>query len=80
MASEATTVMSLIPDSPLRTAIMLLVVAAVVLIVVKPDFMYDRENRFKSFGTGPDQTLMPFWLSITLVGLFGYYLSSALSD
>ena len=80
MATTATGIFGLIPDSPLRTAVFLLLVGAVVLPVMKPDFMYDQQDRFKPFGTGPHQTLMPFWLAITLLGLVGYYLSFALAD
>ena len=71
---------NVMPDSPLKTAVLMLVVAAVVFTVIKPDFMYDREGNFESFGTGPKQTLMPFWLAITLAGLVGYYLSFAAAE
>lgn len=81
MATEATTILtSLISDSPLRKAIMLLLVASVVLIVIKPDIMYDERDQFRTFGTGQEQSLMPFWLAITLVGLVGYYLTLAMDD
>ncbi len=80
MATEATTMMSLMPESPLRTAIFLLIVSAVVFTIVKPDFMYEKNGDiFRAFGTGPDQTLMPFWLAVTLVGLVGYYLAFTIS-
>ena len=75
-----TTVLSLFPESPFRTAVILLIVGAIVLTVIKPDFMYNNKDEFRAFGTGPDQTLMPFWLAVTLIGLVGYYLAFAISD
>ena len=32
----------------------------------KPSFMFDKQGNFKSFGTGPDKTIYPFWL-VTIV-------------
>lgn len=73
-------VATLVPDSPLRMSIFMLLVGAVLLMVIKPDFMYDEEDRFLPFGTGPGQTLMPFWLAVTLIGIVGYYLSFAINQ
>ena len=28
----------------------------------KPRFMFDNNNNFKAFGTGPDKTIYPFYL------------------
>lgn len=72
------TLVSLMPDSPLRTAICLLAIGAVTLLIIKPDVMFDERGGFKQFGTGNDETLLPFWMAITLIGLIGYYLSFAM--
>ena len=74
-------VATLVPESPLRMSIFMLLVGAVLLMVIKPDFMYgDDDDRFLPFGTGPGQTLMPFWLAVTLIGVVGYYLSFAINQ
>ena len=78
MASLASDLLKALPDSPQRNAQLLLLATAFLLLVWKPSFAFDAEGRFKPFGTGPGDTIMPFWLAILLVGLFGYYLAFGL--
>jgi len=72
MTTEAMAAMKLVPDPALRTGIFLLIVSSIVLMVLKPNFMYDEGGGYRSFGTRKNQTLFPFWLSITTVGFLGY--------
>ena len=34
--------------------------------------MFDNNNNFKAFGTGPDKTIYPFWLVTTSISLIIY--------
>ena len=38
----------------------------------KPPFMFDESGNFKSFGTGPNKTIFPFWLVTTLLSILVY--------
>ena len=38
----------------------------------KPKFMFDDNNNFKAFGTGPNKTIYPFWLVTTAISLIIY--------
>ena len=38
----------------------------------KPNFMFDNNGNFKSFGTGPIKTIYPFWLVTTAASLTVY--------
>ena len=35
--------------------------------------MFDESGNFKTFGLGKDETVFPYWLVTTLIGLSSYY-------
>jgi len=35
--------------------------------------MFDENNNFKSFGLGSEETIFPFWLVSSLIGISCYY-------
>ena len=41
---------------------------------LKHESMFDDESNFKTFGLHKDETVFPFWLVTTVIGLFSYYL------
>ena len=36
--------------------------------------MFDEEGNFKCFGLNKNETIFPFWLVTTMIGLFTYYI------
>ena len=59
--------------NPKWAAIILLLGMALFLMAIRPASMFDEETgQFRNFGCLPGQTLLPFWLAITLVGILGY--------
>jgi len=43
-----------------------------VLYMHKHPIMFDKEGNFKCFGLNKDETVFPYWLVVTIVGLFIY--------
>ena len=41
---------------------------------IKHPKMFTKEGDFKAFGLDKDETIIPFWLATTLVGITSYYL------
>ena len=56
----------------LKIAIISVVLSALVLHETKPDIFYDKSGEFKSFGLNSDQTILPIWLALTIIGFFVY--------
>ncbi len=44
------------------------------LYQIKHPKMFDETGEFKNFGLNENETITPFWLITTLVGLSSYYL------
>lgn len=58
--------MSATIDKILYTSVIIYVVIMIVIIVMKPNFLYDKENKkFKQFGTNKNETIVP----IHIIGL-----------
>ena len=36
--------------------------------------MFDENNKFKQFGINENQTIFPYWLVISIIGLTSYYI------
>ena len=45
-----------------------------ILYQTKHEKMFDKQGNFKCFGLNKDETVFPFWLVTTMIGLFAYYL------
>ena len=41
---------------------------------IKHPMMFNEDGSFKELGLNDDQTLLPFWIATTLVGIGSYYL------
>ena len=61
-------------DEILFTALMIYLVSCYILYTLKHPKMFDKDGNFKSFGLHKDETVFPFWLVTTIIGLFSYYL------
>lgn len=48
--------------------------ACYILYQTKHEKMFDKQGNFKCFGLNKDETVFPFWLVTTMIGLFAYYL------
>ena len=61
-------------DESLFTALMIYLVGCYILYTLKHPKMFDEDGNFRSFGLHKDETVFPFWLVTTIIGLFSYYL------
>lgn len=65
----------LITNTRLQIAFFVYIVLVGLLIVLKPDYLFDEEGKLKHFGTGSKKkTVVPFWLIIFLLAIFSYYI------
>tara|TARA_B100000686_G_C16569349_1_gene852049 strand:- start:62 stop:283 length:222 start_codon:yes stop_codon:yes gene_type:complete len=60
-------------DSNLVLAIIIYLCACYILFNYKHSKMFDENGDFKSFGLNKDETVFPYWLVTTLIGLSSYY-------
>ena len=68
------------PYSPAVNAIIIYIILMTILIIIKPDFLYDHQNnKFREFGDGPGQT----YFTILVTGIFAsiiiYYIFSSIA-
>ena len=63
------------PETPLFNTVIFYIMVVTILLIVKPDFMWDQETgRFKSFGFGQGQTLASFATTAIGMGVMLYAL------
>ena len=60
-------------DSNLVLAIIIYLGSCYVLYNYKHKKMFDENGNFKSFGLNNDETVSPYWLVTSLIGLISYY-------
>ena len=61
-------------DSNLVYAIGIYLASCYCLYSLKHESMFDERGDFKTFGLHKNETVFPFWLVTTMIGLFSYYL------
>ena len=49
-------------------------ISCYILYTLKHPKMFDEEGNFKCFGLNKNETIFPFWLVTTMIGLFTYYI------
>ena len=59
-------------DGNLQQILLIHILICGFLYNYKPRFMFDNNGNFKSFGTGPEKTIYPFWLVTTTFSLIVY--------
>jgi len=47
---------------------------------MKPDMLFTENGEFKDFGTGPNKTILPFWLVTLSLSLLVYLYINIKSD
>ena len=61
-------------------AIIIYIIVILTIIITKPEFIYDhKNNKFKDFGGGENQTYMPLMLFGIVASILIYYLVVALA-
>tara|TARA_B100000900_G_scaffold413589_1_gene437953 strand:- start:4946 stop:5182 length:237 start_codon:yes stop_codon:yes gene_type:complete len=60
-------------DENLITSIIIYLGACYVLYNYKSEKMFDESGNFKTFGLNKDETIFPFWLITSLIGISCYY-------
>ena len=61
-------------DEILLTTIIIYLGICYFLYNLKHPKMFDEKGNFKCFGLNKNETVFPFWLVTTMIGLFTYYL------
>jgi len=61
-------------DSNLVYSVGIYLVTCYGLYSLKHESMFDDKGNFKTFGLHKNETVFPFWLVTTIVGLFSYYI------
>ena len=61
-------------DETLLTAVFLYLLNCYILYTVKHPKMFDENGNFKCFGLNENETIYPFWLVTSLIGITSYYL------
>ena len=61
-------------DEKLVTTLFFYLVSCYGLYTIKHPKMFDENGNFKCFGLHQDETIYPFWLVTTLIGISSYYL------
>ena len=61
-------------DKTLCMTILIYLASCYILYNVKHEKMFDEEGNFKNFGLNKQETIFPFWLVTTIIGLLSYYL------
>ena len=60
-------------DSNLVLAILIYFGSCYVLYNYKHDKIFDESGNFKSFGLSKDETVFPYWLVTSMIGISSYY-------
>jgi len=60
-------------DGTIITSLIIYLIGCGVLYNYKHEAMFDKNGDFKSFGLGKEETIFPFWLVTSLIGLSCYY-------
>ena len=62
-----------------KTAAGAILGVAVLVGLTKPSIFYDPANENKAFGTGPNETILPVWMALILVGLGVYVVGNVIT-
>tara|TARA_E500000178_G_scaffold309008_1_gene323028 strand:+ start:896 stop:1141 length:246 start_codon:yes stop_codon:yes gene_type:complete len=60
-------------DGNIITALIIYLASCYILYNYKHEKMFDENGNFKTFGLGREETIFPFWLITTLIGISCYY-------
>lgn len=61
-------------DETLLTAVFFYLLSCYILYTIKHPKMFDENGNFKCFGLNENETIYPFWLVTSLIGITSYYL------
>ena len=61
-------------DETLLTAVFFYLLSCFILYTIKHPKMFDENGNFKCFGLNENETIYPFWLVTSLIGITSYYL------
>ena len=60
-------------DENLVFALLIYLGLCYILYEMKHEKMFDNNGNFKCFGLHENETVFPFWLVTSMIGLFSYY-------
>lgn len=59
-------------DKTLQLALVIYFFINFIIYQIKPEMLFKSNGEFKTFGTGPDKTITPFWLVTLSLSLLIY--------
>tara|TARA_Y100000996_G_scaffold308009_2_gene244679 strand:- start:241 stop:465 length:225 start_codon:yes stop_codon:yes gene_type:complete len=59
-------------DKTLQMVLIIYLFITFFVYQIKPNMLFTSQGEFKSFGTGPNKTIIPFWLVTLSVSLLVY--------
>jgi len=62
----------------IQISIILYLVFIGILILIKPNYIYNTDGSLKNFGTGKNKTILPLWFLIFIGAFLSYYLAHIL--
>ena len=62
-------------NSRLQISLLIYLVLICGIIYLRPSFLYDKQGKLKTFGTGKQSTIFPLWLIVLMMAFLSYYLS-----
>jgi len=64
--------MNIMNDNKLRLSVLAIIIVGCIVHEMKLPCFYDEYGKFREFGVKNDQTIIPLWLFLAIVGLFVY--------
>jgi len=61
-------------DNILLKSLFIYLLSCYILYSIKHPVMFDEKDDFKCFGLNKKETIYPFWLVTSLIGITSYYL------
>lgn len=56
----------------LKISILAIVIIGIAIHESKSEYFYNEMGEFKQFGLKNDETILPLWLALTIIGIFVY--------
>ena len=67
-------------NSPLKVAIFTYLLTFLILYIVKPKIMFNKNKHVRQFGTCKGKTILPIWLVSAIAGILAYNISTLIRN
>ena len=63
-------------NNRVKYTLLIYLVVVMIIIIIRPKFMFKKNGEFKPFGIGKNKTIFPFWLIIFVSIIIAYYIAN----